>query len=72
MKFGISVHCAPLGGFGINPRLDAATLRVLAASKEDSRPQAIVKFQTRNSFDYRVRYEPQLKIGIFEKLSKNC
>ena len=44
----------------IDPRLGAAALRAPAASKEDSRPQAILKFQPRNSFDYRVRYEPQL------------
>ena len=41
----------------ITPRLGAAALRAPAASREDSRPQAI---QPRNSFDYRVRYEPQL------------
>ena len=44
----------------INPRLGAAALRAPAASREDSRPQAILKFQPRNSFDYRVRYEPKL------------
>ena len=44
----------------INPRLGAAALRAPAASREDSRPQAILKLQPRNSFDYRVRYEPQL------------
>ena len=27
----------------------------------DSRPQAILKFQPRNYFHYRVRYKPQLK-----------
>ena len=44
----------------INPRLGAAALRAPAASREDSRPQAILKLQPRNSFEYRVRYEPQL------------
>ena len=44
----------------IDPRLGAAALRAPAASREDSRPQAILKLQPRNSFDYRVRYEPQL------------
>ena len=44
----------------INPRLGAAALRAPAASREDSRPQAILKLQPRNSFDYRVRYKPQL------------
>ena len=38
-------------GFGIDSRIDAATLRAPAASREDSRPQAILKFQPRNSFD---------------------
>ena len=55
----------------IAPRLGAAALRAPAASREDSRPQAILKFQPRNSFDYRVRYEPQLKkclVFIYEYL----
>ena len=30
----------------------AAALSVPAVSREDSRPQAILKFQPRNSFDY--------------------
>ena len=45
----------------IDPKLGAAALRSPAASSEDSRPQAILKFQLRNSFDYRVLYEPKLK-----------
>ena len=45
----------------IDPKLGAAALRAPAASREDSRPQAILKLQPRNSFDYRVRYEPQLE-----------
>ena len=45
----------------IDLRLGAAVLRAPAASREDSRPQAILKLQPRNSFDYRVRYEPQLR-----------
>ena len=48
----------------IDPRLGAAALRAPAASREDSRPQAILKLQPRNSFDYRVRYEPQLDAPI--------
>ena len=48
-----------------DPRLGAAALRAPAASKEDSRPQAILKFQPRNSFDYRVRYEPQLNSNFY-------
>ena len=52
----------------IDPRLGAAALRAPAASREDSRPQAILKLQPRNSFDYRVRYEPQLiETSIFHK-----
>ena len=59
----------------INPRLGAAALRAPAASREDSRPQAILKLQPRNSFDYRVCNEPQLNdfrnllLGI---AVKNC
>ena len=49
----------------INPRLGAAALRASAASREDSRPQAILKLQPRNSFDYRVHYEPQLMDILF-------
>ena len=48
----------------INPRLGAAALRATAASREDSHPQAILKLQPRNSFDYRVLYEPQLNVSI--------
>ena len=43
----------------IEPRLGAAALRAPAASMVDSRPQAILKLRPHNSFDYRVRYEPQ-------------
>ena len=50
----------PPGRCRIDPGLGAATTRVPAASREDSCPQAILKFQPSNSFDYRVRYEPQL------------
>ena len=46
------------GGFGIDPRLDAAALRAPAASREDSRPQAILKLQRPSSFDYRARHGP--------------
>ena len=46
----------------IDPRLGAAALRAPAASMVDSRPQAILKLRPRNSFDYRVRYEPQPKM----------
>ena len=38
--------CIPGGGegVGIDPRLDASALRAPAASRDDSRPQAILKF----------------------------
>ena len=35
---------------------------------EDSRPQAILKFQSRSSFDYRVRHELQLNEHFVEAL----
>ena len=60
---------APPGGFGNDSRIGAAAPRAPAASKENSRPQAILKFQPRNSFDYRVRYEPQLSIMILNSYS---
>ena len=55
-----STRTTPLRGFGIDSRIGAAALRAPAASMEDSRPQAILKFQPRSSFDYRVRHELQL------------
>ena len=68
LKFGLTggslwqPHCpkdqpAPPEGFGIDPRLGAAALRAPAASKEDSRPHAILKFHRPSSLDYRVRHE---------------
>ena len=48
----------------IDLRLGAAALRAPAASREDSRPQAILKLQPRNSFDYRVCYEPKLDYTV--------
>ena len=47
-------------GFVIDPKLGDVAIWAQAASREDSRPHAILKFQPNNSFDYRVRYEPQL------------
>ena len=44
------------GGFGIDPRLGAAALRAPAASREDSCPQAILKFYRPSSLDYRARH----------------
>ena len=50
-------------------RLGAAALRAPAASREDSRPHAILKLQPRNSFDYRVRYEPQLTLAFILRVN---
>ena len=50
---------APPRGFGIDSKIDAAALRAPAASREEYRPQAILKLKPRNSFDFRVRHEPQ-------------
>ena len=38
----------------IDPKLGAATLRAQAASREDSRPQAILKFHCPSSLEYRA------------------
>ena len=51
----------------IDLRLGAAALRAPAASRKDSRPQAILKLRPRNSFDYRVRYEPQPESEIYQR-----
>ena len=53
------------GGFGIDPRLGAATLRAPAASKEDYRSQAILKLHCPSGLDYRVRHELQNLIADF-------
>ena len=37
-----------------DPRLGAAALRAPVASKEDSRPQAILKFHHTSSLDYKA------------------
>ena len=47
-------------GFGIDPRLGAAALRAPAVSKEDYRPQAILKLHRQSILDYRVRHELQV------------
>ena len=44
-------------GFGIDPRLGVAALRAPAASKEDYRPQAILRLHHPNRLDYRGRHE---------------
>ena len=53
---------APPEGFEIDSRIGAAAPRAPAASREDSCPQAVLKFQPRNCLDYRVRYEPQISL----------
>ena len=47
---------APPGGIGIDPRLGAPALRAPEASREDSCPQAILKFHHPGSLDYRARH----------------
>ena len=53
----------PPGGFEIDSRIGAAAPRAPAASIEDSRPQAILKFHRHSSLDYRVRHE--LPVGKY-------
>ena len=55
---------SPQGGFRIDPGLYELPTRVPAAFREDSCPQAILKFQPYNTFDYWVRYKPQLFLGV--------
>ena len=43
-------------GVVIDPRLGAAALRAPAASREDSRPQAILKFHRPSSLNYKIRH----------------
>ena len=47
---------APPGGFEIDPRIGAAVTTAPAASKVDSCPQAILKFHSPSSLDYRARH----------------
>ena len=56
-------HALPRG-FGIDPGLRGAATRVPAASREDSHPQAILKFRPPNTYDYRLRYESQLRFPL--------
>ena len=46
----------PQGGFDIDPRLGAAAIGAPAASREDSCPQAIIKFHFPTSLDYKARH----------------
>ena len=45
---------APPGGVEIDSRIGAATPRAPAASKENSCPQAILKFRPPSSLDYKA------------------
>ena len=54
---------APPEGFEIDSRIGAAALRTPTASKEDSRPQAILKVRPPSSLDYKARHRPQTKKG---------
>ena len=49
----------------ITPRLGAATTRVPAASREDSRPQAILKLHRPSSLDYRARHGLPVLLEFF-------
>ena len=50
---------APPEGFEIDSRIGAAAPRAPTASKENSRPQAILKFRPPSSLDYKARHGPQ-------------
>ena len=50
---------APPGGFGIDSRIGAAAPRAPAASKENSCPQAILKFRPPSNLDYKAHHGPQ-------------
>ena len=52
------------GGFSIDSRIGAAAARAAAASKVDSRPQAILKFHPPSSSDYRARHGPPVKSKV--------
>ena len=46
----------------IDPRLGAAALKAPAASREDSRPQAILILHRPSSLDYRALHGPSVNI----------
>ena len=52
----------------INARLGAATLRAPAASREDSRPQAILKLHRSGSLDYKARHGLQVNLDVSHKI----
>ena len=52
--------------FGVDPRLGAVTLRAPSASREDSRPQTLLKFHRPSSLDYRARHRLPVNILDFD------
>ena len=56
MDQGQCTHPGALGVCRIDPGLGAAATRVPAASREDSRPQAILKLHRPSSLDYRAHH----------------
>ena len=48
--------------------LDAAATRAPAASKVDSRPQAILKFRPPGSLDYKARHGPQATLLLMQDI----
>ena len=55
----------------IDPRLGAAALRAPAASREDSRPQAILKFHRPSSLDYRAHHGLPVNLLLPIRVDKN-
>ena len=48
----------------IDPELGAATTRAPAASREDSRSQAILKLHHPSNLDYRARHKILVRVGL--------
>ena len=53
-------------GVGIDSRLGVVALRAPAASRENSRPQAILKLHRPSSLDYRARHGPPVNHASLE------
>ena len=58
----------PTSQEGIDPRLGEAALRAPAASREDSFPQAILKFHHPSSLDYRACQGLLVNFFLIQKL----
>ena len=56
---------APLRGFGIDSRIGATATRAPAASREDSRPQDIVKFHRPCGLDYKTGHGLLVRQNVF-------